>query len=51
MQNFAFWGFSAEQFWQRIDLPETERLALLYHSLPGRGSELREQLDRGDQYS
>jgi hypothetical protein len=21
MQNFAPWGFSAEQFWQRIDLP------------------------------
>jgi hypothetical protein len=21
MQNFAPWGFPAEQFWQRIDLP------------------------------
>ena len=21
MHNFAPWGFSAEQFWQRIDLP------------------------------
>jgi hypothetical protein len=28
MQNFAFWGFSAEQFWQRIDLPVDQATTL-----------------------
>ena len=37
---------------QRIALPgKPSDSPFLYHSMPGMGSELREQLDRGDQYS
>jgi hypothetical protein len=36
MQNFAPWGFSAEQFWQRIDLPVDQAIRpSLYHSVLG----------------
>ena len=31
MQNRALWGFSAEQLWQCIDLPDESRLTFLYH--------------------
>ncbi len=31
MQNFASLGFSAEQFWQRIDFPVTNDWPLLHH--------------------
>jgi hypothetical protein len=42
MQNFAPWGFSAEQFWQRMGLSRTKQLALLVSPGVARGQRAAE---------
>ena len=51
-QNFLLVVLSVPHLVQRIALPgKPSDSPILYHPAPGRGSELRAQLDRGDQYS